>query len=137
MITDHQALTSLRTKRQLEPKMARWAAMIMDVNPKFLYRPGAHNAAADAISRIPYGPADRLEIDEMDEDFVMMLYTPDQGRQAPEVPLTVHGASAAPSVGEVQRKDPQLAAIIRFLTVNELPKEEPLRTQSTGCGAHV
>jgi len=53
VVTDHNPLTHLPTQPNLSRRQVRWVEYLSRFNFKWLYRPGASNAAADALSRYP------------------------------------------------------------------------------------
>jgi hypothetical protein len=53
VLTDHANLTSFLTKQRLTPRQARWSDDLTAYNFTIVYRPGQHNARADALSRKP------------------------------------------------------------------------------------
>jgi hypothetical protein len=53
VLTDHQPLQYLRSKAVLRPKEIQWLDVLSNTDIQFTYQPGANNAAADALSRIP------------------------------------------------------------------------------------
>ena len=51
VVTDHNALTFLMNNKNPSGRLHRWALLLAEMEPKFTYKPGAHNYAADALSR--------------------------------------------------------------------------------------
>lgn len=51
VLTDHNNLRYFRTAQHLKPRHARWAEFLSEFDFVLQYRPGAANAAADALSR--------------------------------------------------------------------------------------
>ncbi len=53
MLTDHRALTFLAKSQNSDSpsKYHRWALIVDVANAKLVYKKGAENAAADALSR--------------------------------------------------------------------------------------
>jgi len=49
--TDHRALESLLTSRELNAKLTRWALFLQQFAMKITYRPGIKNQNADGLSR--------------------------------------------------------------------------------------
>lgn len=64
VVVDHKPLIDL-FKNTLPPgKLARWALIIQEYNPKFIYRPGKLNCVPDALSRNPV--QEYSEVEELD-----------------------------------------------------------------------
>jgi hypothetical protein len=53
VITDHNALVWLMSKRGPAPRLHRWALQLADYDMDLVYRPGHENVVADALSRMP------------------------------------------------------------------------------------
>lgn len=53
IITDHKNLQGFTTTKQLSPRHMRWSEFLSRFNFQIVYRPGAANARADALSRKP------------------------------------------------------------------------------------
>ena len=54
IMTDHQPLTGLKyAKTESAGRLARWAMLLQNYNYEFVYRKGAMNKVADALSRNP------------------------------------------------------------------------------------
>lgn len=68
LITDHKALCYLFNMKDCNSRLFRQKLEIMDYNFKILYRPGAQNHVADALSRLePLSIEEVVEIDEEKE----------------------------------------------------------------------
>ena len=57
VITDHEALRSLLNTPHPSGKLARWGLALQELYLQIQYRPGKHNANADALSRFPLSVA--------------------------------------------------------------------------------
>jgi len=53
IVTDHQALTALKTLKNPQGRLARWANYLQDYHYTVVYRPGALNGNADGLTRLP------------------------------------------------------------------------------------
>src|SRR5882762_759472 len=53
IVTDHQALEWLMTTKDLNGKLARWAATVQEFDFRIKYRPGRIHERADTLSRAP------------------------------------------------------------------------------------
>ena len=51
IVTDHSALTALKTKEKLEGRLQRWAEFLSDYDYQILYRRGVENHIPDLLSR--------------------------------------------------------------------------------------
>ena len=114
--TDHQPLVSafiVHLKSQTRGVLARWYLRLARFLPdmKIEYKPGATNVVADALSRAPtQGDSDgtSVKVTTVEGSDILQLSEPD---------LTLQ------QVQTEQRKDPELARIIEFLTNKTLPSD--------------
>ena len=53
IVTDHNALTFLQTKRPLSPRLTRYAMALQEHDFQIVYKSGRQNRDADALSRFP------------------------------------------------------------------------------------
>lgn len=53
VFTDHKALEWLMTQKHLSAKQYRWSTFMSDNEWRIIYKPGAYNRVADALSRRP------------------------------------------------------------------------------------
>ncbi len=65
VLTDHQALTTLRNCNDLTGRLARWDRKLSEYNLKVAFRPGKENVVADALSREPFARTDEVERAEL------------------------------------------------------------------------
>lgn len=83
--TDHQALTTLLTTKGVGRaglRVSRWSARLMSYNYDIIYRPGAENAPADCMSRLPLpaapspdGSVEPAHMEDSDPEIVALLST--------------------------------------------------------------
>lgn len=72
LITDHKPLCYLFNMKDCGSRLFRQKLELMDYNFKILYRPGAQNVVADALSRIePLSISEMLEHEKKRENFVV------------------------------------------------------------------
>ncbi len=71
IITDHQALCWLMTKRDLAGRLARWSLAIQEHDIQIVYRSGKLHTNADCLSRYPITNA----IDKQEEEHCLLLPT--------------------------------------------------------------
>lgn len=72
LITDHKPLCYLFNMKDCGSRLFRQKLELMDYNFKILYRPGAQNVVADALSRIkPLSIEEMLEQEKQDENFAI------------------------------------------------------------------
>lgn len=53
IITNQQALKSLTSQVIQTPEQEKWLSKLVGYDFEIVYRPGKHNLAADALSRLP------------------------------------------------------------------------------------
>lgn len=68
VITDHKALVWLNKTKDTNAKLGRWALELQNFEFDIIYKEGAKNQNADAISRIPYPIEDDKNDIEQDND---------------------------------------------------------------------
>lgn len=86
IVTDCSAVTTLRLKSPLQPKVARWWLKLLEYDFELIHRPGTQLAYVDAMSRAPTGEAReiegvgervmRIDIDENDWLATMQMQDP-------------------------------------------------------------
>lgn len=127
-MTDHKTLTTLLTKQNLTPRMARWAAAIQGFDLTIKYNPGSMNGAADCLSRNPVSPA--VSPAEIDQVFATQ-HLPD-----------TNYISALPPIHkwrELQQADTKLGHMIDYLDSGRLPTDKIManHTQATSHLYHI
>ena len=60
--TDHRALESLLTSRELNPKLTRWALFLQQFSMKITYRPGVKNQNTDGLSRQAWTTSSSMDV---------------------------------------------------------------------------
>ena len=80
IITDHQALCWLLTKRDLAGRLARWSLAIQEYDIQIMYRSGKLHDNADCLSRYPIEDAPQ----EQDADSCLMLMPEQEENLQPE-----------------------------------------------------
>ena len=88
VVTDHSSLRWLMNVKDASGRLARWALLLQQYDFNIVHRPGRNHRIADCLSRRPY---DSCEISSFKKE-----------------PQTLH-------TQEMQRRDPELAAMIDFL----------------------
>ena len=59
--TDHRALENLMSSQHLNRRLWRWCLYLQDFSFKCVYRPGAENGVADALSRQGWSGMDKKD----------------------------------------------------------------------------
>ena len=141
IITDHKALTSLKSMKHTGGRLSRWAIQLQEYSFDIVHRPGKQNTNADALSRREY-PETNMQNDTEDGDplpFPTMapVYTEDAHprmhlsttfQYAGETEATqvvaamdpVDPKDKLPEVAQYQRQCPDLKDIIYFLETNQI-----------------
>ncbi|MCP4065913.1 MAG: hypothetical protein GY740_22080, partial [Gammaproteobacteria bacterium] len=106
VLTDHKALTFLAKSQNPDSpsKYHRWALIVDASNAKLVYKKGAENTAADALSRsqrIQEGLPDQWDIDSI----VYALPTKDDS-------VEVAAGAQRDAIRALQKADPELMAVI-------------------------
>ena len=113
LYTDHEALKSLLNTPQPSGKLARWGMAIQELDLSIHYRPGKRNSNADALSRYP----NSLEVPSSHADQPLAVV-------AATNPSWSVAKGGEPTLPELQREDPQLMEIIRYLQDGILPDDD-------------
>lgn len=143
IVTDHQALKYLNSKKSQNSRLTRWAIRLAEFNFTVQHRPGTSNANADALSRCPLDEAPS-EPELPDPRSVpmripfnphrVMLVAAARRRQQPEsdAPLierNIHDyklyhlsdEESYQNIAKEQSEDPIFATIITYLSKREVP----------------
>jgi len=69
--SDHETLKYFKTQRHASRRLARFVDAIEDFDVVIIYRPGRHQLAADALSRIdlPVAPIEEMEMTDVSDSF--------------------------------------------------------------------
>ena len=113
LYTDHEALKSLLNTPQPSGKLARWGMAIQELDLSIHYRPGKKNSNADALSRYP----NSLEVPSSHADQPLAVV-------AATNPSWSEAKGGEPTLPKLQREDPQLMEIIRYLQDGILPDND-------------
>ena len=118
---DHQALTRIKTMDPPKGAVERWLQTISNYDFQVVYRPGPKHGNADAMSRLEHLPAPdgSTETDEV----VMSLHAI-VGRDNHEACLPVS------NLADLQKEDPDLSQLFRWLRHNHVPDRAQIRAQS-------
>ena len=98
VVTDHSSLCWLMNVKDASGRLAKWALLLQHYDFNIVHRPGRIHVNADCLSRRPY---DSCEISSLK-------------KEEPQTPHTQ----------EMQRRDPELAALIDFLENDILPTND-------------
>lgn len=66
ILTDQQSLRNLTTQTIQTPEQQKWLTKLVGYDFSILYRPGKHNAAADALSRTPEAVLMTISVNSFD-----------------------------------------------------------------------
>ena len=108
--TDHSPLRWLMSVKDASGHLARWALLLQQYDFNIVHRPGRIHVNADCLSRRPY---DSCEIRSLK-------------KEEPQTPHTQ----------EMQRRDPELAAMIDFLENDILPTNDNFHIGQDGLLYH-
>jgi hypothetical protein len=111
VITDHQSLKWLMKQQSPNGRLARWALAIQEYEFEIVYRPGAVNYTADALSRAPLAAL---------VDYEPTVVSLDEFRKA-------------------QREDPVLGPVVTFLEEAKLPSDpdEAIKVRRFAVGVEM
>ncbi len=110
VFTDHSPLRAMLKAKHPSGKLARWAAVIAELDVDIQYRPGRRNANADALYRAPVGEAEETSVSQ----------------PVLQVTNESSGNTSIPSAEmvELQQGDPQLRQVRDYLQSRVLPAVE-------------
>ena len=121
--TDHTAVKAILNTPNPSGKHARWWTKVYGSGVgevKIVYRSGKSNTNADALSRNPQGPAPKTGIGESE----LQVATVASGEMNICTLLESDPKpSELESLGDEQRRDPQVMEIFRFMEAEELPSD--------------
>ena len=101
--TDHAACLSILNSARPSGKLARWALTIQEMDLTIRHKAGRENSNADALSRNP-----------IDASVVSAVSADSDQSLLPDVT----------ALRDEQKKDPELAAMLRYLQESTLPDDE-------------
>ena len=111
VFTNHEALNSLLNIPHPSGKLARWGLAFQELNLRIQYRPGKHNANADAISRsLSCGAV------EPSRKIVMAAVT--------DASTPAKNREYNPTLAEIQEADPDLQLLWARLKDQTLPQDD-------------
>ena len=113
VLTDHSACTSLLNAARPSAKLARWAMIVQEFDLTVKHRSGKSNSNADALSRNPVPPSN-LELS------IRAVQALDDIAELRHVELA-----------EAQAKDPEIAAVIRYVRDGVIPENQILARRLT------
>ena len=112
--TDHAACTSLLHSKNPSPKLASWAMIVEELDLDIKHRPGKGNTNADALSHNPVDS--KGQVMQMESDMVQ----PECRRSAQPTEDVLQPSS----LEQLQREDPGLSHLFRYLEDAVLPTNE-------------
>ena len=111
VFTDHEALRSLLNTPHPSGKLARWGLALQELDLQIQYRPGKHNANADALSHFPLSVA----VESSPQNVVAAV----TGIGAPAKNRELNR-----TLTERQKADPELQMLRAYLEDRTLPHDE-------------
>ena len=123
VFTDHEALRSLLNTPHPSGKLARCGLALQELELQIQYRPGKHNANADALSRYPSSRVPGLG----ELNFVAAVTEDSAPAKSGEPNLTL---------AERQEADPELKIIRAYLQKRTLPPDEAQARRVMLCYSH-
>lgn len=127
--TDHASLKWMFTTEQTSSRVRRWVLRLQGFNCVVKHRRGRANIPADALSRNPVSPvavAGTSALEEGKEEwFPIDVREPDHQIRFEETALVqdldITQLNDSTELAKEQRRDPQLAKVIRYLQEGTLP----------------
>ena len=151
--TDHNSLIWLMSFKNVEGQLARWLEAISQFDFRIVHRPGRAHGNADGLSRIPTDRCPHYQADIQVDQLpcggckyctrMHQQWTRFEGFVDDVMPLVMRSATVVSEDGpeenpslEIdwkteQRNDPDIAIVIRWLTVPEIPTDNVLFLQSS------
>jgi len=119
VMTDHAACVSVLNTPKPSSKLARWALLIQEIDLEIRHRSGRSNAGADALSR---NPVDVATVAAVKLEPSGELDCP--STQAEAWTLSSDLQQKLNEIATLQKSDPELQDMFRYLSEGYLPSEE-------------
>ena len=115
VFTDHAPLKAMLRAKHQTGKLARWAAVISELNLNIQYRPGRKNSNADALSRSPL----EVGVDDLESEADhSVLQVAADGSPVTNVPRETD------EISKLQSRDDELRLVRQYLKDGTLPSDE-------------
>jgi hypothetical protein len=122
VVTDHAALKWLHSTQTDNQRVNRWKVFLQAYNLQIRHRPGLKNGNADALSRLDKPALEKeglVATGEEPWDFPLVLLAQ---KELPEIP-------EVQKYGDLQKADPYLNALRKYLTDKHLPDDSARATR--------